>query len=247
MSAVEEFIKDEWVWFAGAAAVGLGLALATKKEVKRPGFVLKSLKGAANVEYYLEHAGRSAKIGNGFVPFGLAVSNRESRFNNLAHNQSASEVAASCNLWEGNSRYQNSPYGRAAFCIGSGGWYGFLPATGLAPKVFRNKNPQLIFDPAASTAMFMAFVEAIIRKYFPKLPAQHRNWLSISRAMASLGTMYDYNETKPRARQNRERLANNLSAIGASPNLMYLKPSVGNYPGAAQVWEDLKHIAGQAA
>ena len=240
MSAVEELLEDEWVLFGLAAAAGLGLALATKKkEAKRPRFVLTPLKGAANVERYIVRAGQSAQIGNGFVPFSLAVAKRESNFNNLAANQSAKEIQASCNLWEGNVRYQNSPYGRAAFCIGSGGWWGFLPATGLAPKVFGNLDPRLIFDPAASTAMFTAYVEAIIRKYFPKLQPKHRNWLSIRRSMASLATMYDYDETGDRARGSRERLENDLSAIGASPNLMYLKPSVGNYPGPGQVWEDL--------
>lgn len=248
---LEELFEDPWVPYALAGVAGLAWAIAdrkTKEEQQKANITyrLKAEGGAANVEYYLEHASRIAQIGNGFVPFGLAVARRESRFNNLAHNDSPSEVQASCTLWEDNSRFVDSPYGRSDFCIGSGGWFGFLPATGLAAKPFRNQNPLLIFDPAASTSMFIAFVEAIIRKYFPKLPPEHRNWLSINRAMASLGTMYDYNETKNRARQNRERLAENLKAIGASPNIMYLKPSVGNYPGAAQVWDHLKDI-GQAA
>lgn len=245
MSVVDELLEDQWVLFGLAAAAGLGLALSKTSKATKPSataYKLKSLAGATNVERYLTRAGEVAQIGNGFVPFGLAVSRRESDFNNLAHNQAPSEIAASCNLWEGNYHYEDSPYGRYDFCIGSGGWFGLLPATGLAPKAFNNQNPQLIFDPAASTAMFTAFVEAIARKYFPKLPSEHHNWLSINRAMASLATMYDYNETGDRARENRERLEKHLSAIGASPNLMYLKPSIGNYPGAGQVWEDLKHL-----
>jgi hypothetical protein len=245
MSVVDEILEDEWVLLGLAAAAGLGFALARPRKSSRSistSYTLKSLAGASNVERYLVRAGQVAQIGNGFVPFGLAVARRESNFNNLAANRSASEVQASCNLWEGNSRYENSPYGRSAFCIGSGGWWGLLPATGLAPKVFHNQNPQLIFDPAASTAMFTAFVEAIVRKYFPQLPSAHRNWLSVNRAMASLGTMFDYAEAGDRARQNRERLAKHLSAIGVNPNLMYLKPSIGNYPGAGQVWDDLSHL-----
>jgi len=239
-----DFVSDEWLWPAAAGVVGLALALglSSTKKATKAAWEPKALKGIDNVYRYLEAAGRAAQIGNGFVPFGLAVARRESGFNNLAANTSRSERAASCSLWRGNSRYVNSQYGEAYFCIGSGGWYGFLPATGLAPKVFRNHNPQLIFDPAASTAMFTAYVEAIVRKYFPKLPYAHRNWLSVRRSMASLGTMYDYNETRSAARRSRESLAKNLIAVGASPELMYAHPSIGTYPGAEKVWEDLRRL-----
>lgn len=232
---------DTWVWIGGAAAVGLALALAlVPTQTLRPQIV--AAKGAGTVAAYLQAASRVAQISNGFIEFGLAVAHRESKFNNLARNTDPPEVAASCNLWEGNWHYENSPYGRNDFCIGSGGWYGFLPATGLAPKVFNNQNPLLIFDPAASTAMFAAYVEAIARIYFPKLPSQYRNWLSIRRSQASLSTMYDYDESGSRSREVKERLAEDLRAIGASPNLMYLRPSIGNYPGAQEVWEYLKAL-----
>ena len=242
-----DIAQEDWLWPVAGGVIGLALALglsdklpavSTKKAPWRP----TSAKGIDNVYRYVEAAGRSAQIGNGFIPFSLAVARRESGFNNLAANTSASERRASCSLWRGNSRYVNSSYGEAYFCIGSGGWYGFLPATGLAPKAFRNLSPQLIFDPSASSAMWTAYVEAIVRKYFPKLPPEHRNWLSVRRSMASLSTMYDYNETRSGARRSRESLAKNLQAIGSSPNLMYARPSIGVYPGADKVWEDLRRL-----
>jgi len=233
---------DTWIWIGGAAAVGLALAAALSPSSSTLGGVIVQAKGAAAVQTYLEAASRVAQISNGFVSFGLATSWAESNFNSLAINDSASERAAACNLWKGNWHYENSSYGQADFCIGSGGLYGFLPATGLAPKAFNNQNPRLIFDPAASTAMFTGFVEAISRIYFPKLPSQHRNWLSIRRAMASLATMYDYDESGSRARAVRQGLADDLIRIGASPDVMYLRPSIGNYPGTQQVWDYLRQL-----
>jgi hypothetical protein len=239
-----DFLGEDWLWpvAGGVAGLALALALSDSEKSTKSSWKPRSVQGINNVLRYLEAAGKSAHIGNGFVPYSLAVVRRESRFNNLAAKTSASERAASCSLWRGNSRYVNSPYGQADFCIGSGGWFGFLPATALAPQPFHNLSPQLIFDPAFATAAWTAYVEAIVRKYFPKLPVEHRNWLSVNRSMASLGTMYDYNETHSAARRSRENLAKNLIAIGASPDLMYTRPSIGTYPGAAKVWEDLRRL-----
>jgi len=193
---------------------------------------------AAEVESLLARAGQVAQIDENFVPFGVAVAHRESRFNQNALNTDSREN--SCELYDASGGiFDGNPYGRSAFCIGAGGLYGFMPATGLKPKVFRDRDPNLIFDPAASTAMFADFVNRIVGNYFDNLPAQHRNWLAIRRAMAGLETMYDTDESTKRARDVRDRLAVDLSAVGADPDLMYDRPQIGSYPGAATVWAAL--------
>lgn len=242
-----------------AAGLALGLVAAAiiagddKKSLfggmslkpEKPGKTVPTVKGMHKVEPYLIQAAESAKIGNGFVPFSLAVSKREAGFNNKAVNDSPGEAAAACKLYRRNADgiYKDNPYGEAGFCWGSGGWYGFLPATGMEPKVFRNLDPRIyLFEPAASTAMFADYVRDIIVNFFPKLPPEHRNWLSIRRSMASLATMYDYEEKGERSKASKARLKKDLAAVGYDPDWMYQKPTLGAYPGAAAVWDDLRQL-----
>jgi hypothetical protein len=240
-----------------AAGLALGLAAAVittgdkslfgmSKKPEQPGRTVPTVKGMSKVEPYLQRAAQVAKIGNGFVPFGLAVAKREASFNNKAINDSPSEADAACRLYRRNKDgiYRDNPYGKAGFCWGSGGWWGFLPATAMEPKVFRKLDPRVyLFEPAASTAMFADYVRDIVVNFFPKLPPEHRNWLSIRRSMASLATMYDYKEKEgERARKSRERLAKDLKAVGYDSDWMYQKPTLGAYPGAAAVWDDLSQL-----
>ncbi len=212
---------------------GLAVLVASVVSVARHGY--SSPADLASLSELLDRAGDVANIDDRFVPFGLAVAHRESRFNPRALNTSS--AANSCELYDNSGGiFDGNPYGRSAFCIGAGGLYGFMPATGLKPKVFRNLDPQLIFDPVASTAMFADYVVRIVNNYFDQLPPEHRNWLAIRRSMAGLNVMFDTDESTERARDVRTRLSVDLSAIGADPDLMYDRPELGNYPGAATVW-----------
>jgi len=231
LQRAQEFVPA-MVFGAGFAVLGL----SAWQVLRGDGY--SSPAAAGSVEDLLRVAGDVAQIDDGFVPFGVAVAHRESRFNPNVLNTDSEQN--SCELYDASGGiYDNNPYGRSAFCIGAGGLYGFMPATGLKPMVFRNKNPQLIFDPAASTAMFADFVVRIVNNYFGKLPAKDRNWLSIRRAMAGLSAMFDTDESTERARDVRARLAADLSAVGADPDLMYARPQIGNYPGASAVWSAL--------
>lgn len=215
---------------------GLAVLVSSVVSVARHGF--DSPAELASLSDLLQRAADVAEIDDAFVPFGLAVAHRESRFNPNARNTDA--IQNSCELYDASaSIFANNPYGRSAFCIGTGGLYGFMPATGLKPKVFRNLNPQLIFDPVASTAMFADYVTRIVSNYFDQLPAEHRNWLAVRRSMAGLSVMFDTDESTERAREVRTRLAVDLAAIGADPDLMYDRPRLGTYPGAATVWSEL--------
>jgi hypothetical protein len=221
--------------------LGTGLAVLVASIVSVTHHGVAHTGYAGTIEDLLTNAADVANIDENFIPFGLAVAYRESRFNPNALNTDS--VQNSCELYDASGGiFDANPYGRAAFCIGAGGLYGFFPATGLKPKTFRNLDPKLIFDPIASTAMFADYVERIVTGYFDKLPSSSRNWLAIRRSMAGLATMFDTAETTQRSRDVRVRLAEDLAAIGADPDMMYDRPKLGPYPGAAVVWSALRAV-----
>lgn len=118
-----------------------------------------------------------------------------------------------------------------------------MPAYDLARDPFSSLNPVWAeHDPATSTAMFVVGRHEIIRNYLPKLPKEHRNWLAVRRAMASLKVFFDYQEKTARAKGVRQRFARHLQKIGVDPAFMYQQPVVLGYPGNRQLWDDLKNI-----
>lgn len=174
----------------------------------------------------------------GFRAFALGVAERESNGNNLAVNDSASEARAACNLYNANrdSRYANNPFPAERFCFGSGGYYGFLPATALAGNFFRNSDPYLVFDPSASTAMLADYAYRVSLGFWSRIPPEHRNWLTIRRFMASNTTGLDWDESGESAVRVRENFANELRQRGLDPNVMYQTVSFSSYPGTGVVY-----------
>jgi hypothetical protein len=201
--------------------------------------------GSENVAHYLAAAEDASGI-EGLTTFGLAVSLRESGWNNLAVNDSPREAAEACEAWERQRtrKLRDSPYNSEKFfCWGTGGWFGAMPAYDLARNPFENLNPLwAVHDPATSTAMFVARIVSVVRKHFPSLPKDHRNWLSVRRSQASLRTMRDFLETKERAKLTRQRLESDLETIGVDPGFMYTAPSIAEYPGNAAVWDALRDV-----
>lgn len=232
-------------WVGPVAIVTTGVALGTTLVLlslhRRPYECPTSLPPeACQLAEQLSTAAAVANLDDNFVPFALATAHRESRYNPGAINTSSANNACELYWSSRDSYYADNPYPPERWCWGAGGLWGFMPATGLKSPAFRNEDPYLVFDPAASTAMFVDFVERIVHDHFDELPASQRNWLAIRRAMAGLSVMRDYTETKSRAREVRQRLAADLKAVGADPNLMYEQPKLGDYPGADVVWHELR-------
>lgn len=187
----------------------------------------------------------------GFSAFARAASYGESRGNNLAANRSASEADAACRGYERNKdgMFKNNPYPASDWCWGSGGWFGLLPSTGLSASGFHNENPMLVFDPAASIAMFADMVNRIVKGQWSKLPESERNWLAIRRFMASNTVGLDWREEKilntdtdgiPRSRKVREKLAKHMTAVGVPTSHMYQRVTSNGFPGASQLWRELR-------
>lgn len=188
----------------------------------------------------------------GFSGFASAVAYHESRWSNRSHNDSDSEVTKSCQGWERlkDTRYKDNPYGADAWCIGSGGWFGFLPSTGLFARGFENEDPALIFDPAASVAMFADFVRRVTR-HWPKFPPEHRNWLTIRRFMAGNTVGFDWREQKvlrsdkdgvPRATKIRLNFPKALSKAGLPEDFMYRTVTINDLPSARKLWDRLRKV-----
>ncbi len=194
----------------------------------------------------------------GFSAFAPAVAYTESRGNNLKglgidygalpsnvtlNTGSAgadNEAKAACNLWKGartRGYYQDNPYDWRYWCFGSGGWFGFLPATGLAAGgtsgPFAEQSPNLVFDPIASMVMLADFTKRVIRNpVFKAMPPVHQNWLAVRRGMAASSLIDDYNEERERSPKTRERLEEALAETGTDPDFMWERAEVGDYPGA---------------
>jgi hypothetical protein len=179
--------------------------------------------------------------------FGIAAAEQESKFYSTAKNTSESEATAACNLYEGaleRGWFEQNPWRNEPerWCWGSGGWFGWLPATALSKKGLENLDPMSVLDPIDGVAYLAAFVEALVTGDFNKLPADQRNWLSIRRAMASLTTMFDWEEQgeKGTAAAVRERFAESLAKTGVNPDFMYEIVEINNYPGNVAVLEGLR-------
>jgi hypothetical protein len=185
----------------------------------------------------------------GFAKFALAVAKNESRGNNLAVNNSSSEAKAACRGYDNNpGKYGDNPYGRGRFCFGSGGWFGFLPSTALAAPSFRNEDPYLIFDPAASVALLADYVRRVKNGFWGKLPTSCRNWLTVRRFMASNKVGFDCDETNyDRSYKVRERFARDLKYHGFNPNFMYTPVTIGNWPGDWAMYQILRGFEGDIA
>ena len=232
---------------AGAiVALGSGAALAAASEDKP----MKQIKGKAAIWPYLQAAEQASKI-DGLATFGLAAAKRESGLSSTAANRSDSEAAAACKAWRRNraKAFAGSPYDdEEHFCFGSGGWFGLLPGNALAVAPFTMMDPLVaIFDPATTTAAWTAFVSRVVRKHLPRLPVEHRNWLSVRRAMASLATMYDYREEHERSRAVKERLEKDLRAVGVDPAFMFTRATASGYPGNQAVLDATKRAASEGA
>ncbi len=224
------------------ALVGLALLAPTA----RAAFVPPQGGGYGEIWRLAKVAEQKAQM-PGFAAFALAVATSESRGNNQASNTSESEAGYACKLYWANAdtRFANNPHPASKFCFGSGGWFGFMPATALSGKPFRNVDPYLVFDPAASVAFLADFVRRVVNGYWAKLPASCRNWLTIRRFMAGNKVGLDCNETNyPRSGKVQRKLAKNLQERGLPAAVMYGSVTIGNWPGGWALYQALANFEG---
>jgi hypothetical protein len=177
----------------------------------------------------------------GFATFATAAAWTESRWRSSAANRTPSEASAACRLFRGARKrgfFLGNPHPEAAWCFGSGGWFGLMPATGLAAGgtkgPFSRSDPALVFHPASSVVMLADLVRRLVVSYGAG------TWLAVRRGMASPGLVRDDVESKQRSRAVRARFEEALRKAGADPAFMYRKPDASGYPGAARLLEILR-------
>lgn len=126
-----------------------------------------------------------------WAKFLAAVAHHESRWNTSAHNDSTGEVRASGKAYDRNAERLAQCHPRAAYVIGSGGWYGFLPANAVV-SAFRNTpgvctDPAAIFDPRVSTLMAIAYAKNL--QGWKSFRDSGRTWLELNRGWSVPGKM----------------------------------------------------------
>jgi hypothetical protein len=195
---------------------------------------------------------------DGFARFATAAAYTESKGNNLVGlgadlgglpanvrlktkgSTAANEAAKACAGWKAAKKrgfYQNNPYGSNRWCFGSGGWFAFLPSTGLSAGgtkgPYANADPFLVFYPVDSVVMMADFVARILRGgSFQNLPHGEKTWLAVRRGMAGSKLVSDYDEEYERSARVRQRLEEALVETGTDPDFMWERPRLGTYPGA---------------
>lgn len=205
------------------AALGVGAAAALRgPAVRRPEV---ESAGHRELRDLLGRLAAADLIPEDSIDFFLATARRESDFSNRARNTSDSEAQAARTLLRGaleRGWYAENPTiatDRAAWEFGSGGWFGFLPATGMTAGghhgPFSRQHPALIFDPVASVLMAVDFADGITRgQRFAALPTSEQNYLALSRAWKSPRLVSDWLEDSEYAKANHRRLIKHLVALG---------------------------------
>lgn len=138
------------------------------------------------------------------------------------------ESAAAVRGYDRNDWAKESPFPKNEWVFGSGGWYGFLPTTGV--YAFRKSGlfasgelgPYAVFDKWASTVMLVDFVRRVRRSpQFQGMPEKHKNWLAIKRAGAGNKFIGDYKEIHSRSKAIRRRAEKYAASRGIPSSFLY--------------------------
>lgn len=178
-----------WVLGAGAGAVALAsLARADDRDRKRT--VQVGPRGENQGLDKLVEVMSRADAPLDWKIFFAAIAHRESRWNSDAWNQSSSEIRASEIAFERTQdRYAQCKWPASAYQIGSGGYFGLIPANALSAfwgTRFQCVSPNTIFDPEMSFVMAIDMAVRLTRYgTFDVNPT----WLNLNRGWRSPSSM----------------------------------------------------------
>lgn len=234
--------------FIAAAIGGVVLAAAVVRLSPKYNPPPAKSEGERELRAYLERIRETGAL-PGFEVFAHAVAKRESGFNNMARNTTASEASSAARLFEGaksRGHFSENPFvgDEQDWVFGSGGWFGFLPSTALSQGgrngPWQNEHPSQIFNPAQSVAMAASYAAALIKHYFDDLPPQHRNFLALRRGWKALSLIPDYNETQAASRGVHERLVLDLQRVtgwtkAEAEAFAHSPATLGNWRGASWI------------
>ncbi|PRQ02052.1 hypothetical protein [Enhygromyxa salina] len=237
-----------WVWVAVAGLAVGSLAGAAVYAARSPGYerlvartgAPKELQILAAIQRYTESRG-NPKAGLGrpeLFPWWAEPSN-------AAREKQVAESAAAAEGYDRNlATYGESPYPRRMWIFGSGGPYGLLPSSALAPwrgtdEMRRGKvTPYDVFNPWRATVFFVDYVWRLVnRAEFRKMPAAARNVLALKRGLASPALVADFEEESARSRSVRRRAIEAAESLGIDEDKLYQQVPLAwpDYIGAKEL------------
>lgn len=156
------------------------------------------------------------------------------------------EAKAACKAYDRNAdRFANSPYPRARYCFGSGGWFGLLPANAIvsgfkaAPAMLAQIDPWDITDPIVSLVMALGYARGLMN--WDKFHAGGGTWLAMRVGWGNPSAM----AKAPYNTKVAKKLAAALSQLGVDPSFMYRQPSsLDGFPRGADL---LLYLEGREA
>lgn len=166
------------LWGAAIVAGLVAFASMSSTASASPGGTGGGAQRIAAVRGLCAEAGLPAAWGDFFA----LVAWRESKGNPSAVNDSQTEAAAAAKAFDRNrERYEGCGHPEQGYTFGSGGWFGMLPANGLAQlgEELWCLPPSSVLEPRVALAMAVGFARGLMRwDGFAKLPT----WLNL-RAM----------------------------------------------------------------
>ena len=218
-----------WVWWTVAGvAVGsiVGVALYSARSpgydrmIARAG-APKAIKILGAVQRYTESRGNPKS--------GLGIPERfpwwaEPR--NAPRNLQVAESEAAEDGYDYNVSYGESPFPRPMWTFGSGGPYGMLPSSALAPyrrtdELRRGRvTPYDVFNPWRATVFFVDYVHRLVERFFDDLPPEHRTVMDLKRGLASPKLVMDFSETQTRSKRSRANSEEAVEALGLDPSVL---------------------------
>lgn len=141
------------------------------------------------------------------------------------------EAKAACNAYRKNEdRFAGSPYPKARYCFGSGGFFGFLPVYGIVsgfkatPELIPEIDPWDVTDPIVSVVMAVGFARGLMK--WKRFREGGGTWLALRVGWGNPSAMGG-------ARTNdrvREKFGKHLQQLGVDPSFMDRKVPALNVP-----------------
>jgi hypothetical protein len=237
-----------WVWVTLAGLV-VGSAVGVAVHVARsPGYDRLLARTGAPVELRILAAIQRYTESRGNPKAGLG---RPELFpwwaepRNAPREQQVHESDAAAIGYDQNAeQYGESPYPRRMWIFGSGGPYGLIPSSALAPwrstdALRRGRvTPYDVFNPWRATVFFVDYVYRLVnRAEFRNLAPEHQTTLALKRGLASPALLADYAENETRSRTIRRRAVEAARAIGIDDRELEQRVALQwpNYPGALEL------------
>lgn len=237
-----------WAWYTLAGVATATVVGAAIYSARRPSFDRMIRRTGAPLEVAIlgklqRHTESRGNPRTGLGRVELFPDFAEPR--NAPREQQIAESNAAAAGYDRNAgAYGQSAYPRKMWIFGSGGAYGLLTSSALAPyrntEVLRRGKvtPYDVFNPWRATVFFVDYVHRLVqRASFRELPPEHQTVLAIKRGMASPALIGDYAEAQGRSKVTRNNAEKAALAVGLELSVLDQRIPLEwpRYPGALEL------------